>query len=103
MKMKSCYLRLILILVLFSGYADLFAQNTWTKMAGFPGQARRETNSFSIGHYGIVGGGNNGSSNFYDFYKWDQNTNSWGSIASYPGTGSYSGLAFSCEGKGYEI
>jgi len=76
--------------------------NLWTKMSNFTGAARDYGTSFSIGHYGFIGCGFNGSTHYNDFYKWNQTTNTWSAIASYPGAGYYfSPIGFTIEGKGY--
>jgi hypothetical protein len=76
-------------------------QSGWTKMANFPGVARRNVVSFTIGHYGFVGLGNNASTTYSDFYRWDQTTNIWSQIPDYPGGGNDAPIAFSINGKGY--
>ncbi len=80
-----------------------YSQYSWTQKSNFTGAARDYAAGFTIGHYGFVGAGNNGASIFYnDFYEWDQNTNTWSSIAPYPGAGyHYSPIGFSIEGVGY--
>lgn len=78
------------------------AQGMWTKKANFPGSARKNAQSFVIGHYGFIGGGIDNSNVYSDFYKWNQTTNTWTGITNYPGTGYHdSPIAFSIEGKGY--
>ncbi|HXP51339.1 MAG TPA: kelch repeat-containing protein, partial [Bacteroidia bacterium] len=76
--------------------------NLWTKMSNFTGAARDYGTSFTIGHYGFIGCGFDGSAHYNDFYKWNQATNTWSAIANYPGAGYYfSPIGFSIEGKGY--
>ncbi|HXB13443.1 MAG TPA: kelch repeat-containing protein [Bacteroidia bacterium] len=77
--------------------------NTWVQQANFLGVARYYAAGFTIGHYGFIGCGSDVSSNNYnDFYKWNQTTNTWSVITSYPGAGyEYSPVSFTIEGKGY--
>ncbi|HXP52989.1 MAG TPA: hypothetical protein VN922_23800, partial [Bacteroidia bacterium] len=56
---------------------SLSASNPWTKMSNFTGAARDYGTSFTIGHYGFIGCGFNGSTYYNDFYKWNQTTNTW--------------------------
>jgi len=76
-------------------------QNGWSKMSNFPGIARRNVISFTIGHYAFVGLGDNGSTTYSDFYRWDQTTNIWKQIPDYPGGGNITPISFSINGKGY--
>jgi len=92
--------RLLAIVFLFLAISG-FAQ-TWTQMANYPGGGRYYSTGFTIGHYGFVGCGNNGSSSLKDFYKWNQRTNTWTRIADYPGIGvEYSPTGFSIGKYGY--
>ncbi len=77
--------------------------NIWTQKANFTGAARYTSGaSFVIGHYGFTGCGTDGTTNYKDFYKWNQSTNSWSAIANYPGAGcANTPVGFSIEGKGY--
>ena len=87
----------VLILAL---YPQAYCQFSWTQKANFPGAARDLAAAFSIGNYGYIGCGYDGSY-LNDFYKWDQNTNTWSAIASYPGPGSWSPTSCSINGYGY--
>jgi len=88
------------IFILLSFSLTLSAQTSWTQKANFPGGQRAFTSAFTIGHYAFVGMGYNGNY-LYDFYKWNETTNTWSSIPNYPGAGSYDATAFTIEGKGY--
>ncbi len=77
------------------------SQYSWTQKQSMPTSGRFYSTAFSIGHYGFVGGGSNGSSDVYDFWKWDKNTNTWTQIANYPGIGSAGLIAFTINGIGY--
>jgi|SRR6185312_2797738 len=92
----------VLLLILSCSILTLTAQ-TWTKMADFPGLPRNLASSFVIGHYAFVGCGINlsGSTNYSDFYKWNQHTNTWSAITAYPGAGQNADICFTIEGKGY--
>jgi len=75
---------------------------TWTQKANFPGHIRDYDAGFTIGNYGYIGCGWDGSNYYNDFYKWNQTTNTWSTIASYPGAGYHlSPISFTIEGKGY--
>jgi len=92
----------ISVILLFVTGSNFSQAQVWTKMANFPGVVRYLSSSFTIGHYGYVGGGSNGGSAYYkDFYRWNQNTNTWSVIASYPGAGPMAPISFAIEGKGY--
>jgi N-acetylneuraminic acid mutarotase len=99
--MKTLIIKLILSFYLIFYSLISVAQNTWTKMANFPGQARYNVSGFTIGHYIFEGLGINNNNSYSDFYKWNQETNTWTSVTSYPGGGTNCCLSFSCEGKGY--
>ncbi|MFI5151029.1 MAG: T9SS type A sorting domain-containing protein [Bacteroidia bacterium] len=86
---------------LFALSQGALAQNVWTKMANFPGTPRNNSVNFTIGHYAFVGMGNNGSTTYNDFYKWNQATNTWSAIPIYPGGGAIGNIAFAANGKGY--
>jgi len=75
----------------------------WTQKANFPGTARYYDAGFSIGKYGFIGNGeqNPYDSQYFDWYKWSQASNTWSQIANYPGTGVASPVCASIEGYGY--
>ena len=75
---------------LFTKYQDCYeynpATNSWTQKAPLPDNgngtgsgARYNAVAFTIGNYGYVGTGNNGSW-LNDFWKFDPSSNSWSSI-----------------------
>jgi len=100
MKLFTIKTGLALLLIFGINYSN--AQGIWNKMASFPGVTRDQGANFSIGQYGFIGGGWNGSSGYYkDFYKWSQVTNTWSSITAYPGAGSVAQIAFAINGYGY--
>ncbi len=80
---------------------NLTAQTPWAKKANYGGSPRAVDIGFSIGHYGFVGCGINGSTYYHDFWQYDVYTNAWTQIANYPGAGQYSCTGFTIEGKGY--
>lgn len=83
--------------------------DTWTQVANLPGTARRNAVAFSIGSFGYVGTGmshNESSfgSTLADFWKYNPSSNTWSTIANYPGNfggGIYFATAFSILDKGY--
>ena len=84
---------------------QLSAQYSWTQKADFPGAIRTYAAGFAIGHYGFIGCGSSSPSavtSYNDFWKWNQTTNTWDSIAHYPGIGyKLTPVSFTIEGKGY--
>ena len=92
----------ILFAFVFSFVATSYSQYSWTQKANFPGTARNYDAGFTIGNYIYLGCGTNGSSYYNDFYRWNQVTNTWSTITSYPGAGyHFDPISFSIEGKGY--
>ncbi len=76
--------------------------DSWTQRLSYAGAARNYGAGFSIGNYAFLGCGTNGTSYYNDFYKWNQSTDAWSSIANYPGVGyEFSPISFTIEGKGY--
>ncbi|MEY3237487.1 MAG: hypothetical protein RI883_1588 [Bacteroidota bacterium] len=58
--------------------------NQWTQRASFPGGARYQLASFSIGYYGYVGLGANEDIYKKDFWKYNAGTNQWIQITDLP-------------------
>jgi N-acetylneuraminic acid mutarotase len=76
------------------------AINQWTIKPNFPGNARLQAASFSIGNYGFCGGGRNLTTDFNDWYCYHATTNNWSAILPYPKT-CHEAVAFSINGMGY--
>jgi N-acetylneuraminic acid mutarotase len=74
--------------------------NQWTIQPSFPGGARLQAASFSIGNYGFCGGGRNLTSDFNDWYCYHAAPNSWSAISPYP-KACHEAVAFSINGMGY--
>lgn len=74
--------------------------NIWTIKPYFPGAARLQAASFSIGNYGFCGGGRNLSTDFHDWYCYHATINSWSAISPYP-KACHEAVAFSINGMGY--
>jgi len=54
------------------------AADTWTRVADFPGEARRGATAFTLGDYAYVGlGSKKTDAHFSDFYRYDPSTDSW--------------------------
>ncbi len=101
MKKKLLSISALAILLTISA-STIRAQYSWSQDTNFLGAARAYDVGFSIGHYGYVGCGAGASIYYNDFWRWNQNTNTWTAIAGYPGLGyKYCPTAFSIEGKGY--
>ncbi|HTB31340.1 MAG TPA: PKD domain-containing protein [Bacteroidia bacterium] len=99
--MKIKKIKLLLILLLLSLFYPGISQLGWIQKATFPGLPRNYDAGFSIGRYGFIGLGWNGTSFYNDFYQWNQSTNTWSAIPNYPGTGRLSPITFVIEGKAY--
>jgi N-acetylneuraminic acid mutarotase len=78
-------------------FTTSFPQSTGIQKADFPGGARSNAASFSIGTKVYIELGNNAK----DFWEWDQATNAWTSKANYPGNSSGGAVSFSIGTKGY--
>ncbi len=90
------------IFLLFSTSA--FAEYVWTQKASFPGDARFETASFSIGNNGYIACGIAYSNIVYnDCWQWNSTSNTWSQKASLPSTARYGCSGFSINGKGYVV
>lgn len=83
--------------------------DSWTQMEDVPGTKRRSAVAFVIDDFGYVGAGIDSAISDYgikhvDFHKYDPGTNTWTTVAPYPGglgTGVYQAAAFATNGKGY--
>jgi N-acetylneuraminic acid mutarotase len=94
-------------------HKDLWAYDpqtdAWTQKADLPGAARRDAISFVIDNYAFVGSGMDSISGptgntLKDFWRYNPNTNTWATIADFPGAGGegiYFATGFSVGGKGY--
>lgn len=76
-------------------------ENTWTRVADFPGVARSAAVTFVIDSFAYVGLGWDGSNALKDMYRYSPHLNRWDSIANYPGSGGRQGFGTSVNGKGY--
>ncbi len=96
-------LRFFLILLLFFfSYHNLFSQGTWTQKANAPSPARWAAAGFSIGNYGYITCGQNGSGIYLnDLWQYDPSANSWTQKSNFPGTARISFVAFAIGSKGY--
>lgn len=85
-------------------YAYDVASNTWAEKTPFIGVARNGAIGFSIGNVGYVGGGNDGTNNLKDFYKFDPAADggkgAWSPIAPLPIALS-NAVAFTLNGAAY--
>ena len=94
-------------------HKDLWAYDpqtdTWTQKADLPGSARRDAISFVIDNFAYVGSGMDSISGpigttLKDFWRYNPSTNSWSTVADFPGAGGngvYFATGFSVGGKGY--
>ena len=76
-------------------------RGVWMKMKDFPGANRVFPFAFSIGDFGYIGGGFDGSSPLNDFWKYDPNADAWTKMADLPFSGRSACFVFSIGNKGY--
>lgn len=75
---------------------------TWTRVADFPGSARRDAVAFSLDNYGYVGTGRADNAElFKDFYRFDPTTGTWSGDLGFLGDQRYGGSAFVVDGAAY--
>lgn len=72
---------------------------SWTAVESVSG-ARADAVAFSVGSYGYLGLGYNGSY-LNDFYKFDPVNSSWSPVDAFPGAGRSDAVAFVIDGKAY--
>jgi N-acetylneuraminic acid mutarotase len=95
---------LILIFLLIHTFF-LLSQNTWTRIADFPGTGRTGAIGFSINGKGYAGLGYDGSGQYdkKDLWEYDTLTNSWTQRADFPPGGRVGALVLTAMGKAYLI
>jgi N-acetylneuraminic acid mutarotase len=95
---------LLYICFLFLLFAKAKAQ-TWVQMTNFAGQERYDAVGFSIGSKAYIGLGINWliSTEYDDFWEWNQVNNTWTQIANFPGTSRDAASGFSIDKKGYIV
>ncbi|MEO8148391.1 MAG: DNRLRE domain-containing protein [Bacteroidia bacterium] len=71
--LRFTFILIIVTACLFNTVAQI---NTWHQKASYPNSGRYASLGFSIGQYGYIGGGYNGS-NFDDFWQYDPVNNTW--------------------------
>lgn len=81
------------------------ATNTWAQMSDFtsatpPGTARRECIAFSVGGFGYLGLGYDGTNTFQGIWKYDPGNNSWVNLAN-TGIPRYAAVSFVVGSKAY--
>ncbi len=80
------------------------ADNTWTRVADFPGGERNATVAFALGDKGYVGTGNAyGTTTLQDFYAFDPARNTWTRVADFGGEPIYGATSFTTADKGYLV
>ena len=100
--MKTFTKNMLILSCLLGFINSTWGQASWTQRASLVAlNGRLGATGFSIGHYGYIGGGQTPTGPTNDFWRWNQNTNTWSSIASYPGLGRYCMTSFTIAGKGY--
>ena len=77
------------------------AQDFWTKLTDFPGEARRDGVTFTINGKGYLGLGYNGSIQLKDFWEFDPATNGWTRKADFAGSARNGAVGFALGNKGY--
>ncbi len=81
-------------------YAYTASNNSWAKIASFPGRGRYLAVAFSDANFGYVGTGYTGQGYLSDFYKYDPTKNTWTKIADFP-SARYGAVAFTAKNVGY--
>lgn len=80
---------------------DSEVTGNWVKQSDFEGVTRSGGISMVIGDFAYAGLGFDGDEYLKDFWRYDVNRNFWERMASFPGQGRISAVAFSVAGKGY--
>jgi hypothetical protein len=78
------------------------ATSTWRQLANFPGAARADVPSFSIGNKAYLIGGNTQSGPSNEVWEFDATNNRWTQKNNLPRSGAY-GVGFSYNGTGYIV
>jgi len=74
----------------------------WKQVQDFPGAARSNAASFSLGGYGYVGTGTiDKIGALKDFYRYDTAADEWKPRADFPGAARWDAVGFAVQGKGY--
>jgi N-acetylneuraminic acid mutarotase len=90
------------IAVLTSFFALVVSAQDWVQLPDFPGMARDDAASFTVGGTIHVGTGMDvGFQYTNDWHAYDAASESWGSMASLPASGRQYCAAFAVDGKGY--
>lgn len=82
-------------------------QNTWTQKANFPGPPRTCSSGFSVGNTGYIGVGHyynpttSQMTDYNDFWKWEQSSDTWTQLPNFPGGVRGDGVGFSVGSFGY--
>jgi len=97
-----------LLLVLLLSTTRIYAQtpDSWAQVANFPGVARVDAISFSIGGMGYVGLGMKDTTPYYqgfvaDLWQYDPSANQWNRKATFPGIGRQFAICFVIGSKAY--
>ncbi len=77
------------------------ANDSWVKVADFPGAGRSGAVAFVIGNKAYVGTGYNGKDRLKDFWEFDPAANSWTRKADFGGTARYGCVSFAIGNNGY--
>ena len=73
----------------------------WYRISDFDGVPRSDVASFTIGDYGYLVCGFDGTSRLSDFWEYDMDRDTWTQKANFPGAARNSGVAMAVDGKGY--
>lgn len=96
--MKNIILALSLSLFIFQLSAQVIG---WQKMASLPGSGRDHAIAFSYGTKGYVVTGENGTTQYKDFWEYNSNTNVWTQLPNYPGAVRSYGVGYVIGSKAY--
>jgi N-acetylneuraminic acid mutarotase len=100
--MKKIILRIIVSTAFSAFVINANSQSSWIQKANLSALGGRyAASAFSLGHYGYIGCGITSGGQVNDFWRWNQDSNTWTAVASYPGSGKVSMATFTIGGKGY--
>lgn len=102
-RFKFKLLMIIIFVIIFSLFSNLYSQNSWTRKADFAGSFRLNPVSFSIGEKGYLStGGSFGIGQFeLDLWEFDPHTNIWTQKADLGTIGRINSVGFVINGKAY--
>ncbi len=93
--------RMMILLCLTIGWAEVNMANIWTQKANLTGAPRRSPFGFSISGKGYIGTGNDGPNTYNDLWEYNPGTDAWTQKANMPGSARWLAIGFAIGTKGY--